>query len=660
MGTHSEKLARCGQLFEHYNARRLDYLMTNLTREKRDILDLIPVFLHEDSLALPGGTFAGAAPSGITGFVWTPRLRDLVSARFGGFVPACGARPVLPLLFLALMGSAGTIAFTGRSDMDFWVGVDSDRLDPDSLDLLSEKCRDIEYWALESAGFEIHFFVADPKLIRASNFGELAEESCGSAMGSLLKDEFYRTAIFLCGRRPLYWLVPAGTSDATYTCYAAASHLGSGDIPAEHVDLGNAGSIQAEEFFGAAVWQLLKSLNAPFKSVLKMALLDKYSAQGKAVPPLCEQLKRDVMDSAASSGIDPYRYMIEQVRSYYLDLNADAPRLLVEECFMVRNLLAQERPLAGDKARSEYFVQLGTRWGWSRDRVEALGNFRNWSAARREGLYGRIIRFLIDTYQRIRLRTAHVGAAISERDLTVAGRRLQVFFQQRNGKIPYELSLYRGPDIARIEFDQQRTSTGAMVWRVDLRLKGAADLPPQINRTTSNPFVACAWCAINRFFDGSQQIRVRCVDDITPGGLSGAMNAIGSFFAPGFAEMTPNSELLLPRQITHLFVMPNWNCPGESSALKSMLVFARTSWGEVAFRQRIGDLCEEWFFDEVIDRQVGGNNFASLNWTVHTTLGSVSSTRVVSDALSRQIELRLACPNNASRQSSASTTPPKR
>ena len=108
------------------------------------------------------------------------------------------AKRRLPISFLALMGSIGTVAFTEESDMDFWVGID---VQSDDVDLFSleDRFRNIEQWAYDTARLETHFFIADLNKIRCDDYGSLSEESCGSTLGKLLKDEFYRTAIILEG-----------------------------------------------------------------------------------------------------------------------------------------------------------------------------------------------------------------------------------------------------------------------------------------------------------------------------------------------------------------------------------------------------------------------------------------------------------------------------
>jgi adenylate cyclase class 1 len=201
--------------------------------------------LHEDNPELPGNEAAGIPPSGVSCFAYSPELRELVPQYFPHFQFRPHSKPLLPVVFLAVMGSAGTLAFTGESDIDFWVGVDTARLPDDALEMLQEKLRILETWAFRTAGLEVHFFIADLEKIRLDDYGELSGESCGSALGKLLKDEFYRTALFLEGKVPFYWVMPVGIDD---TDYAENIQRLSQDRTFPHqyyLDLGNVGTIRA-------------------------------------------------------------------------------------------------------------------------------------------------------------------------------------------------------------------------------------------------------------------------------------------------------------------------------------------------------------------------------------------------------------------------------
>ena len=57
-----------------------------------------------------------------------------------------------------------------------------------------------------------------------NDFGGSEEDvdSSGSAQGKLLKEEFYRTAVFIAGHVPLWWVVPVGVDAAWFDAADAA------------------------------------------------------------------------------------------------------------------------------------------------------------------------------------------------------------------------------------------------------------------------------------------------------------------------------------------------------------------------------------------------------------------------------------------------------
>ena len=52
--------------------------------------------------------------------------------------------------------------------------------------------------------------------------------------------------------------------------------------------------IPSEEFFGASLWQIVKALKSPFKSVMKLALLDKYMHYRDTGIFLCNRIKNNL------------------------------------------------------------------------------------------------------------------------------------------------------------------------------------------------------------------------------------------------------------------------------------------------------------------------------------------------------------------------------
>ena len=165
------------------------------------------------------------------------------------------------------MGSMGTIAQSEHSDFDIWVCYDPE-LSGWQITELKAKCDGIEKWA-EAIGLEVHFFTMNADEFRRGGVQELSSESSGTTQHHLLLEEFYRTSILIAGRYPIWWLVPPEQEEnypdfvhqLTYKRFVKESEV---------IDFGGLDRIPADEFFGAALWQVYKGISSPYKSVPKI------------------------------------------------------------------------------------------------------------------------------------------------------------------------------------------------------------------------------------------------------------------------------------------------------------------------------------------------------------------------------------------------------
>ncbi len=621
--------------FGRYNQGRIDRLRASLTDSGKRVLDCIPVLLHENSPELPGGSTEPHAPCGIACFSYSPFLRDLLAHEFPSFSPPRKIKSKLEIQFIATIGSAGTMAFTSHSDLDVWIGLHRIAMGEERFEQLSEKLRSIELWAAETAGLEIHFFPVDLGDIRKDHYGGMNGESCGTALGKLLKDEFYRTAIFLCGKWPFFWVMPPGTSDADYAFHIARL-TGDASFPSDSfIDLGNVHRLSLTEFYGAALWQMLKGTRFPFKSVLKMGLLDAYSSQGRQNMPLCARFKQEVLAGGGPEQSDPYLFMIESLRAYYTEISLVSLRELIEECFLVRGFMG----ICGSKQRRQSLAgslwELGGKWGWNETHLRGLQDYFQWDSFKRDNFHKRILKFLLDSYKRIRQRSSNASVRISPQDMTVLGRKLASFLERKNGKIARDLSLLSAQTIAAIEFRQQGSGHLAGTWNI---LVKAAEGPEyQALSTAENPFVACAWCSRNGYYDGRQRLGIHGRTALIVKEADLLMRSLNSFFPLDEVDTLDVDSLLSQSRATHLYIVPNWHQPQWSHGLGSILVYVRTSIGELFYFVHQGSDCEGWLKNDLLLKRIGVHALSRLQWEVHLLRANVGSTRRTTDSLSRMI-----------------------
>ncbi len=244
------------QRFLLLNRERLRRAQESMRDRQRDFLDLLPLLFHVNHAILPGYV-SNECPVGVSDY--RPSKHTLQAAKkiAISFDFKRKALPRYDIVSLFIMGSSGTVAYSKDSDFDIWVCHRPD-MDAGQLSALQQKATLIEEWAT-SYDLEVHFFLINPKHFKEGQHADLSKESSGTAQHYLLLEEFYRTGLLLAGRYPLWWLVPPG-QEANYEEYMKTLVERRYVNRNEFVDFGNIAEVPAEEFFGAALWQLFKGI----------------------------------------------------------------------------------------------------------------------------------------------------------------------------------------------------------------------------------------------------------------------------------------------------------------------------------------------------------------------------------------------------------------
>ncbi len=426
------------QRFEQLNHLRLERTRSALSERHRNALELLPLLFHTNHPMLPGYV-SHETPCGISGF--TPDKNDIRLAQglSRSFKIQREPHKHRYIHSLFVMGSVGTIAHSDASDLDIWVCY-KPGLSKQALQHLSNKCQGLTKWASEM-GLEAHFFLMDSESFKQGEVAALDSEASGSAQHYLLLDEFYRTALLLAGRNPLWWFIPAGCEN-DYQAYADIllnkRFLRSADV----IDFGHVASIPTNEFTGAGIWQLYKAIESPYKSVLKLLLLESYASQFSDGQPLSLQFKQAIYDGAHDvNELDPYVVIYRQIE-HYLKSHKDSKRLeLLRRCFYFK----VNKPLTrANRGRSkswqrQMLEKLTLEWGWEREHLLLLDGRPKWKAqhvmAERKTVVAALTncyRFLMDF-----TRKSGTAAAINSEELTVLGRKLYAAFERKAGKIDW-------------------------------------------------------------------------------------------------------------------------------------------------------------------------------------------------------------------------------
>ena len=410
-----------------------------LTPRQRVLLDVLPLLFHRNHPLLPG-YLSRNTPAGVFGYVTSAAAQRAAQRIAKAISFERRALKRVEIFGLYLMGSSGTVAYSKKSDFDIWLCHQPD-LDADSVAELQAKAQQIEQWSEEYAGLELHFFVFDADRFRNGTNQSLSDESSGSSQHYLLLDEFYRSGLVLAGQHPLWWWVPPDEEHG-YSQHVQQLYDGRVIQPGEHINFGGVDEIPAEEFFGAAVWQLYKSVDSPYKSVLKLMLMEVYADEYPNIDLLSLRYKRAVYDGVTTlNDLDPYIQMYRQVEEYLMK-SSDTQRLeLLRRCFYlkVNEKLTTTSSAASAQWRREFIESLVASWGWTKQQLVLLDSKDSWNIDTVMGERRALINALTQSYRRLSqfAREYATQSGISKTDLTLLGRKLYAAFERKAGKIEF-------------------------------------------------------------------------------------------------------------------------------------------------------------------------------------------------------------------------------
>ena len=402
---------------------------------QRDFLDFLPLLFHINHPSLPGYTSKNS-PSGICDY--TPTQRALTAAKkyIHRFEYKNRALPRYDILSMFLMGSSGTVAYSKKSDFDIWLCHQHD-ISQERLDELQTKATAIEQWA-DDQGLEVHFFLMDADDFKQGKIVDLSSESSGTAQYYLLLEEFYRTSLLLAGRFPIWWLVPV-EEEENYDEYVKNLYHSRLVLESECIDFGGIPTVPAEEFFGAAVWQLFKGIDSPHKSVLKLLLMEVYASEYPDIELLCLRFKKAIFDGENDlDKIDPYLMLYKKLEEYLLGRDEEERLELVRRCFYfkVNQRLSQSDGVQYDWRR-DVLRSMTNAWGWEKEYLSMMDHRASWKIKQVLNERGVLVKELTYTYQFLSsfARNHAQLAAINQHDLNALGRKLYAAFERKTGKV---------------------------------------------------------------------------------------------------------------------------------------------------------------------------------------------------------------------------------
>ncbi len=586
------------ELFLQFNNdkyKRFQLLIGNITIRK--VVNSIPILLSTNHKRLPG-FIDGDVPFGIIGFDPDPEAVKFLQGRF--YVKEFEIRKKSPVIqMMAVMGSVGTIAYTRSSDYDYWVCVERRSLSPEKLARFNQKVEAVQNWAMEEADIEVHIFINDIGDIKNNIFAESSEEAFGSIIGTVLKDEFFRSSIIIAGKTPFWWVLPRFVRDSEYeSLYDSISQE---DREKLFVDLGNLYEISKEDFIGPALFLIIKSLGNPFKSIIKLGLLEKYLFAPDNSPLLCQKIKTNILRGNLDNKIiDSYILMFEEVYNYY-DSTMDEPSLLK---ILRQNLYLKINPQLSryigvkDRQSLPYKVLVMFRyvkeWEWSMKDIQLLDNFENWDYNQTMVFWNMVKKFMLLSYQKIAMQipAMKLEDRISDSDFRLLSGKIKSHFAQEKNKIDNYITFKDTPHESVLNMEPSAGSGDeAGEWNLISRFNnnlstikkskvGDETASTVLLRSEKGLVRLLAWTAINQIYDpkfsrlkiqaGNKRINQNTVADL--------LGRIASLFSGTHSKLKNEHYLRPPFNMANMIII-NFGLE-NAETIQTIHHIYQTSWGE--------------------------------------------------------------------------------
>lgn len=495
--------------FDRYNAERLSRLYSSFTNPQLiDLFEALPFILANNQPALPGYIPSDNIVKGIYGYVPTGRGLSFIRNKFPQAVVSQQEKGDAFIQMFALMGSGGTIAFTEQSDLDFWVCADESKYSEEAISNFRKKCHAIGQWVDENFNLEVHFFLNDIEKVKQNIFDEDEEEAfTGSALGVLLKEEFFRSSIVVAGKVPFWWVVPADTTDAAYAKWLALAR--EAGVMDSFIDLGNLYAIAKEEFLGSAIFQILKSLGNPYKSIIKLGLLERYIRGAASNPFISNFIKKNVHAGKYDlDSVDSYVIMFNEVYEYYSGVVRDlkAAEILKTSFYLKvdpKISLCERRgngvPVPEKVVKMREFAK---KWNWLSSDIERMDNFENWDINAVNALMNDTKKFVLQGYRDIltNIESKKIAHRFTEEQLKGISRKIYSHFAVSDNKIDNSLSFKVYPPEKLLVVEYAGTKDKKELWILSKRAI-VRDTPVKIVIHSERSLIAMlVWIGMNRLY----------------------------------------------------------------------------------------------------------------------------------------------------------------
>ncbi|WP_320040809.1 class I adenylate cyclase [uncultured Desulfobacter sp.] len=559
--------------------------------EQADFFQLLPLLLHENIAMPETSKIPSSTPCGVADYLPSREAERVGRQYLGGANLIIRRHPDPCILAIYSMGSVGSVAQTAESDIDYWICIDEKRLGLQATGLLRRKLDALEAMALERFKIQVTFFLVDIFKARDNDFGGSSQESSGSAQALLLKEEFYRTMIHVAGRLPLWTALPTSISINYYDLIFDCINRLPGTK--RHIDLGDIHAVPRNEYFGASIWQMFKWLKSPFKSVIKMALLEKYINTYGQEPMLCNEYKNEWMNSGTHlkpGQNDSYIILLNTMIQFYMNSGDTRSIKLLLTCFFLKLGITKQSELDSSVfgLRRILLERCLQEWDWPREKVFDIGRFKTWPYIAIHRLSLTIEQYMMTRYTDLKSRFRDdADLAISEQDRMVLERKVDIQFQDKPGKIKKLLLISSGDrHFSRLYIKYLIPSNKKYgQWELIHKPSIQTGMDEESILTANSVEEIGAWLIHNYMYtDQTFLTMVPNSTEVSHDSIEKLYRAMHDFFTPELEKPISFDALRRKPFIKNLFVSVNFYASKHSGSISDFTLVYLNSWEEMFLR----------------------------------------------------------------------------
>ena len=563
-------------------------------KKQGDLFELIPLLLHENIEFSGKKSLIKKCPYGISKYLPSNAIKKIAKKYFNTKDIKLRKIENVCIEGLYTIGSTGSLAQTSQSDFDFWVIIKDELFNQKMKKKLKLKLIQIEKWADKEFDTEVNFFLLDINKAINNDFGTLSFESSGSAQARLLKEEFYRTLIYVAGKIPLWSVLPVSVSVNNYNGINNLTLKSS--LRSKYINLGDIHGIPSGEYFGASIWHMYKLLKSPFKSVIKMALLEKFINQYGQQQLLCNKIKDIWINSGNQlklTSCDPYYILINELIKYYKSIKDIKTVNLIQICFFLKVRISKKSDFVNTLfgIREQFINKLIKEWEMDPKKVFEIGNYKNWDYKAIERLSSTIENYMIGKMRNMKITfedDLHQTSLITPEERTVLVRNIVVEFSKEKEKIERVLLVSRNLTYFKTLSLQCMEIKNRYVWELIVDPKRSRFVQKEALKSALTIEKIGAWLINNSFYTGDSIISlVPNPTHVTHNDIVKLMNKMYAFFNPFMQKQKSFKALLLKAEIVAVLVSFNLCVSRSNTKISEYTVVYMNSWNEMFVTTKI-------------------------------------------------------------------------